>query len=133
MYIKSLIRWTIKIMRNLKIAGGFVFIFWLVGLFLTYSNSLFWFLYLIVSSIALILAAILLYQTEFKKIYQYADKEFTKLKVKPAERISYDEDEEYYEVLDNQKRRKKRRKRRTSTYLETTMREKKNQRTLWLF
>lgn len=90
-------------MRNLKIAGGFVFIFWLVGLFLTYSNSLFWFLYLIVSSIALILAAILLYQTEFKKIYQYADKEFTKLKVKPAERISYDEDEEYYEVLDNQK------------------------------
>lgn len=112
-------------MRNLKIAGGFVFIFWLVGLFLTYSNSLFWYLYLIVSSIALILAAILLYQTEFKKIYQYADKEFTKLKVKPAERISYDEDEEYYEVLDNQKRRKKRRKRRTSTYLETTMRERK--------
>lgn len=113
-------------MRNLKIAGGFVFVFWLAALFLTFNNSALWYVYLLISSIALILASILLYQAEFKKIYQYADKELTKLKVKPAERISYDEDEEYYEVLDNHRRRKrKRKKRRTSTYLETTMRERK--------
>ena len=112
-------------MRNLKILGGVVFIFWLVALFLTFSHTFYWYIYLIISSIALILASILLYQTELKKIYNYADKEFTRLKVRPAERISYDEDEEYYEVLDNKRRRKKRRRRRSNTYLETTMRERK--------
>ncbi|MBO0477275.1 hypothetical protein DOK76_09340 [Vagococcus sp. DIV0080] len=113
-------------MKKLKIVGGFVFIFWLVGLALTFNNSLLWYTYFIISTIALILAAILLYQAEFNKVYKYANKEFTRLKVKPAERLSYDEDEEYYEVLDNQRRKRKRKKRkRSNTYLETTMRERK--------
>lgn len=114
-------------MKKLKILGGFVFIFWVIGLILTFDHSGVWYLYFLISSIALVLASILLYQAEFKKVYDYADKDFTRLKIKPAEseRISYDEDEEYYEVLDNQRRKKRRRKKRSSTYLETTMRERK--------
>lgn len=112
-------------MRNLKIAGGVIFIFWIIALFLTYNNTLFWYLYLGISSVALILAAILLYQIEFKKIARYADKEFTRLKVRPTKKISYDEEEEYYDVLDKRKRVKKRKRKRAESYLETTLRERK--------
>lgn len=125
MYRKSLIRWAIKIMRNLKIMGGFVFAFWLIALVLTFNNSKIWWLYLLISSIALILAAVLLYQTEIKHLYYQADKEFTRLKNISAKKISYDEDEEYYDVVDSNKRRKKRKRRRPESYLETTARERK--------
>lgn len=113
-------------MKNLKILGGFVFIFWVIGLIFTFSNSGIWYIYLFISGIALILASILLYQAEFKKVYDYADKEIARLKVRSADQISYDEDEEYYEVLDNRRRHKRRRKKRSKTYLETTARERKN-------
>lgn len=112
-------------MRNLKIAGVVVFVLWIIGLFLTYEKNAIWFLTFGISAIALILAAILLYQVEFKRVYRYADKEFTRLKVRQTQKISYDEDEEYYDVLDKRKRRKKRKRRRPNSYLETTLRERK--------
>ncbi|MDT2849537.1 phage holin family protein [Vagococcus carniphilus] len=112
-------------MRNLKIVGGFVFAFWIIALILTFNSSWIWWAYLLISSVALILAAILLYQTEIKNLYYRAEKDVTKLKSRSTQKISYDEDEEYYDVLDNKKRRKKRKKRRPSNYLETTARERK--------
>ncbi len=112
-------------MKNLKVIGGVVFVFWLVALYLTYTDSIFWYLYLIISSIALFLAAILLYRVEFKKMYTRADQQINRLKSRTTKTISYDEDEEYYEVLDNKKRRKKRRKKKEHYHLETAMRERK--------
>ncbi|HCM88963.1 MULTISPECIES: DUF6681 family protein [Vagococcus] len=112
-------------MKNLKIIGGIVFVFWLVALYLTYTDSIFWYLYLLISSIALFLASILLYRAELKKMYKRADQQINRLKSRSTKTISYDEDEEYYEVLDNKRRRKKRRKKRDNYHLETTMRERK--------
>lgn len=112
-------------MKNLKIIGGIVFVFWLVALYLTYTDSIFWYLYLLISSIALFLAAILLYRAEFKKMYRQADQKINRLKSRTTQTISYDEDEEYYEVLDNKRKRKKKRKKKDHYHLETTMRERK--------
>ena len=112
-------------MKKLRVVGGIVFIFWLVGLVLTFSHSLFWYAYLIISSIALILAGILLYQNEVEEIIKNMDKDLNRLKFKSTDKISYDEDEEYYDVLDPRKRKRKRKRKQPSSYLETTMRERK--------
>ncbi len=60
-----------------------------------------------------------------EEIIKNMDKDLNRLKFKSTDKISYDEDEEYYDVLDPRKRKRKRKRKQPSSYLETTMRERK--------
>ncbi len=90
-------------MRNLKFIGGFVFVFWIIALVLTFNNSLIWYAYLFISSISLIVASLLLYKKEIKNMFYHAEKKVIRLKANSTHKIGYEEEEEFYNVLNNKK------------------------------
>lgn len=107
--------------------GGVILLFWLCALIFTFNNSAYWYAYLFISGTALILASILLYHTELKKMYRTADDQFAKIKARKTQHIAYDEEEDYYDILVNKRTRKRRKKRKQRTkYIETNHRERKN-------
>ena len=118
-------------MKHLKTIIFSIVIIWIIGLFVTFSPSFFWYMYLFISTIVVLFALILIFYLNPDVYYDFEDF-FSKLfKKNPTHYISDDDNEDdYYMILQEKKRqrkkKKKRKKKRRRGYDITSMRQRKD-------
>ncbi|MGX4685725.1 hypothetical protein JNUCC83_02365 [Vagococcus sp. JNUCC 83] len=114
-------------MKHLKTIGILIIIFWIIALFLTYTPSFFWFAYLFISSLAMLLAIILIVYLNPEIYYQIEDFINNRFHHSITDSIDNEDNEDDYYIVPTKKKKKKRKKKKRKQFYDiTTLRQRKD-------
>ena len=119
-------------MKHIKPIIFSFLVFWIIGLYLTFTPNFFWYAYFFISAVAVLLAIVLIIYLNPDLYYDIEDFIFKILRKEPKQFGDDDYEDDYYMILrerrrqEREKKKRKKKKKKKRTYDITSLRQRKD-------